>query len=95
MHVCELENGVVEMRTLCVIGVLMVVVVSGAVDAQGQRPLSPAGHSATQIGGDAYDGRQGYVRQLHWEFLDITVTGGRLALLWADRMASIRFTVAE
>lgn len=217
MHVCELENGVVEMRNVCVIGVLMVVVVS-AVDAQGQRPLSPAGQSATQIGGDAYDERQGYVGgkwieitygrpiargrdlfgpndfveflndgapvwraganvstrlssevplkigdtvvppgehtvfielaprswtlivstlqaqtqgfdendpdsvfgaygytsdrdlvripmqletlryshdQLHWEFLDITPTGGRLAIFWADRMASVRFTVAE
>lgn len=219
MHTCGLECGVVEMRNTCVLAMLMVVVTSGAVGAQpGRRPLSPAGHSATQIGGDAYDGRQGYVGgkwieitygrpitrgrdlfgpddfveflndgapvwraganvstrlssevpltvgetvvppgeytvfielaprgwtlivstlqaqtqgfdeadpdsvfgaygytsdrdlvrvpmqletpryshdQLHWEFLDITPTGGRLALFWADRMASVPFSLAE
>ena len=33
--------------------------------------------------------------QLSWQFLDVTAHGGRLALLWDDRMASVRFTVAE
>ena len=33
--------------------------------------------------------------QLSWQFLDVTASGGRLALLWDDRMASVRFTVAE
>lgn len=33
--------------------------------------------------------------QLSWQFLDVTARGGRLALLWDDRMASVRFTVAE
>ena len=201
------------------LGILMVVVATATVDAQpSRRPLSPAGHSATQIGGDAYDGRQGYVGgqwlditygrpimrgrdlfgpddfveflndgapvwraganvstrlsseiplnfggtvvppgeytvfielarrswtfivstlqaqtqgfdendpdsvfgaygyrserdlvrvpmtletqpyshdQLHWEFLDITPTGGRLAIFWADQMASVTFSAAE
>ena len=207
------------MKNRCVLGVLMVVVISGVVEAQqGRRPLSPAGRSATQIGGDVYDGRQGYVGgkwieitygrpitrgrdlfgpddfveflndgapvwraganvstrlssevalnvggtivppgdytvfielarrewtlivstlraqtqgfdeddpesvfgaygyssardlvrvpmtletspyshdQLHWEFLDITPAGGRLAIFWANRMASVAFSVAE
>ena len=207
------------MKHRCVLGVLMVVVISGVVEAQqDRRPLSPAGRSATQIGGDVYDGRQGYVGgkwieitygrpitrgrdlfgpddfveflndgapvwraganvstrfssevalnvggtvvppgdytvfieltrrewtlivstlqaqaqgfdeddpesvfgaygyssardlvrvpmtletssyshdQLHWEFLDITPAGGRLAIFWADRMASVPFSVAE
>ena len=33
--------------------------------------------------------------QLHWEFLDVTLMGGRLAMFWADRMASVPFTVVE
>ena len=33
--------------------------------------------------------------QLHWEFLDVTPTGGRLALFWADQMASVAFSVPE
>ncbi len=207
------------MKNTCLLGFLMVVVTTVGADAQqDRRPLSPAGRSATQIGGTAFDGRQGYVGgkwieitygrpimrgrdlfgpddfveflndgapvwraganvstrlfseiplnlggtvvspgeytvfielarrgwtlivstlqaqtqgfdeddpnsvfgaygytsdrdlvrvpmtletspyshdQLHWEFLDITPTGGRLALFWADQMASIPFSVAE
>ena len=33
--------------------------------------------------------------QLSWQFVDMTATGGRLALLWDNRMASVAFTVAE
>ena len=33
--------------------------------------------------------------QLSWQFLDMTATGGRLALLWDTKMASVRFSVAE
>ena len=33
--------------------------------------------------------------QLSWHFLDMTPEGGRLALIWGTRMASVRFTVAE
>ena len=33
--------------------------------------------------------------QLHWEFLDITPTGGRLALFWANQMASVPFSIPE
>ena len=33
--------------------------------------------------------------QLSWQFLDVTEHGGRLALLWGTRMASIPFTVAD
>ena len=33
--------------------------------------------------------------QLHWEFLDITPTGGRLAISWADQMASVPFSIPE
>jgi hypothetical protein len=208
-----------KMRDTCVLGMILLVVTTATVDAQqDQRPLSPAGHSATQIGGDAYDGRQGYIDgkwieitygrpiirgrdlfgpddfveflndgapvwraganvttrlssevplkvgntvippgeytvfieltprdwtliistlqaqtqgftkddpdsvsgaygytpdrdlvrvpmqletlryshdQLHWEFLDITPTGGKLAIFWANRMASVPFTRAE
>ena len=207
------------MKKACVLGLLTIVVTIVAIDAQqSRRPLSPAGSSATQIGGNAFDGRQGYVGgkwveitygrpimrgrdlfgpndfveflndgapvwraganvstrlfselrlglggaivppgeytvfielarrewtlivstlqaqtqgfdeddpdsvfgaysytpdrdlvrvqmkletlpyshdQLHWEFLDITPTGGRLAMIWADRMASVPFSVAE
>ena len=207
------------MKNTCLLGFLMVVVTTVGADAQqDRRPLSPAGRSATQIGGTAFDGRQEYVGgkwieitygrpimrgrdlfgpddfaeflndgapvwraganvstrlfseiplnlggtvvspgeytvfielarrgwtlivstlqaqtqgfdeddpnsvfgaygytsdrdlvrvpmtletspyshdQLHWEFLDITPTGGRLALFWADQMASIPFSVAE
>ena len=207
------------MKNACVLGILMVLVIGAAADAQqSPRPLSPAGSSATQIGGDHYDGRQGYVGgqwieitygrpirrgrdlfgpddfveflndgapvwraganvstrlvteaplelggtvvppgeytvfielarghwtlvvstfraqtrsfdaddsdalfgayaytpdrdlvrvpmkletlpyshdQLHWEFLDITPMGGRLAVIWADEMASVPFSVAD
>jgi hypothetical protein len=33
--------------------------------------------------------------QLSWQFLDMTASGGRLALIWDTRMASVPFTVAE
>jgi len=33
--------------------------------------------------------------QLHWQFLDIAPTTGRLAIFWADRMASVTFSVAD
>jgi len=33
--------------------------------------------------------------QLHWEFLDITPKGGRLAMFWDTEMASVPFTVAK
>ncbi len=33
--------------------------------------------------------------QLSWQFLDMTDTAGRLALLWDDRMASVVFRVAQ
>ncbi len=33
--------------------------------------------------------------QLSWQFLDTTASGGRLALIWDTRMASVRFSVAE
>jgi hypothetical protein len=33
--------------------------------------------------------------QLHWEFLDVTATGGRLAIMWDRRMASVPFNVVN
>ena len=33
--------------------------------------------------------------QLSWQFLDVTASGGRLALIWDTKMASVRFSVAE
>lgn len=33
--------------------------------------------------------------QLAWEFLDVTDTGGRLALLWDKQLASVSFTIAN
>ena len=33
--------------------------------------------------------------QLSWQFVDMTPTGGRLALLWDNRMASVAFTAAQ
>jgi hypothetical protein len=33
--------------------------------------------------------------QLHWQFLDVTRTGGRLAIFWDNRMASVPFAVAD
>ena len=33
--------------------------------------------------------------QLSWQFVDMTPTGGRLALVWDKRMASVAFTVAQ
>lgn len=33
--------------------------------------------------------------QLSWQFLDMTAEGGRLALIWERKMASVRFSVAE
>ncbi|MXZ72943.1 MAG: DUF2911 domain-containing protein [Acidobacteria bacterium] len=32
--------------------------------------------------------------QLSWQFLDMTPEGGRLALIWGNRLASVPFTVA-
>ena len=50
------------MKDACALGILMIVAATLAVDAQqSRRPLSPAGRSATQIGGDHFDGRHGYV----------------------------------
>ena len=50
------------MKDTCALGILMIVAATLAVDAQQSwHPLSPAGSSATQIGGDHFDGRQGYV----------------------------------
>ena len=33
--------------------------------------------------------------QLSWQFLDMSAEGGRLALIWETKMASVRFSVAE
>ena len=33
--------------------------------------------------------------QLHWEFLDMTATGGRLAIMWDRQMASVPFSVGS
>ncbi len=33
--------------------------------------------------------------QLSWQFLDMTASGGRLALLWDTKVASVAFTVAD
>ena len=33
--------------------------------------------------------------QLHWQFLDVTPEGGRMAMFWANRMASVPFRVAD
>ena len=33
--------------------------------------------------------------QLAWQFLDMTASGGRLALIWDTRMASVAFAVAD
>jgi hypothetical protein len=33
--------------------------------------------------------------QLHWEFLDVTDAGGRLAIFWDRQMASVPFTVVR
>ena len=33
--------------------------------------------------------------QLHWEFLDVTPAGGRLAIMWDRQMAFVPFTVAK
>ena len=33
--------------------------------------------------------------QLSWQFLDMTASGGRLALIWDTKMASVAFTVAD
>jgi hypothetical protein len=33
--------------------------------------------------------------QLHWEFVDITRKGGRLAIIWENQMASVPFTIAK
>lgn len=33
--------------------------------------------------------------QLSWEFLDITDTGGRLAIVWDNQMASVPFKIAR
>jgi hypothetical protein len=33
--------------------------------------------------------------QLSWQFLDVTETGGRLAMFWDDTMASVTFSLVE
>jgi hypothetical protein len=33
--------------------------------------------------------------QLSWEFLDMNVTGGKLAMIWDTQMASVPFTIAR
>jgi len=33
--------------------------------------------------------------QLHWEFLDMTATGGRLAIMWDRMMAAVSFSVVN
>ena len=33
--------------------------------------------------------------QLSWQFLDMSTSGGRMAILWDKRMASVPFTVVE
>ena len=33
--------------------------------------------------------------QLSWQFLDVSATGGRLALFWETTMASVPFTIEE
>jgi DUF2911 family protein len=33
--------------------------------------------------------------QLSWEFVDITDTGGRLAIIWDNKLASVAFTFAK
>ena len=33
--------------------------------------------------------------QLHWEFVDMTAKGGRLAIMWDRTMASVPFSVAN
>ena len=33
--------------------------------------------------------------QLSWQFLDMTATSGRLALIWDTKMASVQFSVAK
>lgn len=50
------------MRATCALAFLMTVAATVAVNTQqDQRPLSPTGRSATQIGGTEFDGRQGFV----------------------------------
>ena len=53
--------------------------------AQGNRPASPAGASATQIGGN----------QLTWNFIDVTDTGGAMAIMRDKTMASVPFKVGQ
>jgi hypothetical protein len=33
--------------------------------------------------------------QLHWQFLDVSASGGRLAIFWDTEMASVPFTVVK
>jgi hypothetical protein len=33
--------------------------------------------------------------QLHWEFIDVTQKGGRLALIWENQMASVPFATSK
>jgi hypothetical protein len=33
--------------------------------------------------------------QLHWEFMDVTQKGGRLAVIWENLMASVPFTISN
>lgn len=50
------------MHGRCGLSMVLVVTACAIIDAQeDRRPLSPEGRSATQIGGQHFDGRQGYV----------------------------------
>ena len=33
--------------------------------------------------------------QLSWQFLDVSASGGKLALFWEEVIASVAFTVGE
>ena len=50
------------MKQTWMLAITLIVAATTGIDAQqDRRPLSPAGRSATQIGGDSFDGRQGWV----------------------------------
>ena len=50
------------MKGTLALGILTIVAATAPIDGQqSRRPMSPAGSSATQIGGDHFDGRQGFV----------------------------------
>ena len=138
-----------RLRLVFTLGILVLVATSARPTAQARRIASPAGRSATEVGGH-HDVREGYVGgqwievrygrpikrgrdlfgpddhreflndgapvwrapdkdvvrlpmlvetlprsfdQLSWQFLDMTDTGGTLALLWDTTLASVPFTV--